>query len=223
MSGFVGGSIVGSAAAGGGGLVSTTAGTFTGAPLTWNGTQWAEGTAVYGASARVAFYTLGGSELFIGTNNAYGEQMSAIHMYGASLNFGEAGTTAFYIDAGVFSLNYPIVGGTNSPYSEHGGVLVTLTDADKTLAAAEYKYQFIDIDQTATTATRTVTLPDPATKAAGYLKDIRCFGDAVRTITLKAGAGTETADFISGATGFVTGRVWVEPGIVRLVGATLAF
>lgn len=258
MSRFLSGHLFGAGASGGGGLVSTTAGTRTGAPMTWDGTRWSQGDYISfttdadvssglirfddseevlvglnnAANARKVALAVNNDQLFIGTSSAFTLQWPTIRVYAATSTYlGIAGGNNIEITSGItniisaFGMVAAGIGATGytSPYSIHGGVLITMTDADLTLAEGQYKYQFLDIDQTATTATRTVTVPNPASKAVGYLKDIRCFGDAVRTITIKAGAGTATADFVSGATGFVTGRVWVEPDIVRLVGATLAF
>lgn len=111
---------------------------------------------------------------------------------------------------------YAITGdqGGNSPYSVHGGVIVTPpSNANYTLAASEYAYDWIQLNIGAWIIAHSILLPAPASKAAGFFQYIH----NVSTFTATISTGTGTTRTLATA---LAQRFWVDDTGVRFAGPT---
>lgn len=101
--------------------------------------------------------------------------------------FAIASSYKLVVEAAAISLGVPIVG-YSTPFTVHGYVVSSQTDANYTVPAAEYVYKTI-LFSTACTTGRTMTLPAPAAGAANayYPKLNNTTG---QTLTISIGSGT---------------------------------
>ena len=107
----------------------------------------------------------------------------AIDLYGTNVSIYGSTATYMYAPGGsVVAIQLasaatltgkPIIGNSAeiSPWSCHGGIAFSTTaNADYTVTAAQYAYDWLEVTTSTWSVSRTMILPAPATKAAGYYK-----------------------------------------------------
>jgi hypothetical protein len=148
----------------------------------------------------------------------YGTQVS---LYGAGagvLMFSASGSYGLQI-AYTIAAALPIIGevSASSPYSVHGGVSHTFaSDANYTVTAAQYAYDCLIFVTGSWTTSHTITVPAPASLAAGYYKTI--INTTSYTITVSTGTGT-TRNVASGQ----SQRFWIDSTGVRFAGSNASY
>jgi len=136
------------------------------------------------------------NNLYIGSNDADAEKVSVVIINGASGAYLKAaGAYQIVLDGTSINAYVPIVGGGTSPYSVHGGVPVSVTATPQALTAAQYSLDMIKLSSVLG-AGFTVTVPAPASMAAGYYKTY--WNTSTVAATISTGAGT-TRTVIAGA------------------------
>jgi hypothetical protein len=146
--------------------------------------------------------------IFVGDTNANGivvQTFSAGNLY---LRMGANDVLVCY-SASLRAVQ-PITGedvGYSSPYGVHGTAAVSMSDANRTETAANYKYTHLIYSGTLT-ATRTITMPLPGANSASYHKSI--FNNTGQTLTFTDTGGT-TINIAAGKTALLA----FEPAGVR--------
>ncbi len=159
--------------------------------------------------------------LYIGTNSGFNaaKQAVGVSVYAnISVGIGIGGGTYLNIYNGNVESFKPITGspGGLTPYSVHGGVLVTPgADANVTLTAAQYAMDMIKCAKGSWTLGHTLIFPAPASIAVGYYKTI--WNNSTFTLTVSTGTGT-TKTLITGD----SQRFWFDDGGVIKAAALTA-
>ncbi len=143
----------------------------------------ADNSANYGLVSITA-----GNEMVVGADNALANQVPYINLRATSGIYVWVGGAISAIFGGASLANtYPIVG-NGSVYGTHGGMSHTFAaDANYIVTSAQYQYYRLAFVTGSWSTGRTITLPHPASLAAGYEKLI--FNNTTQTITVSTGTG----------------------------------
>lgn len=189
-------------------VVTTGAVSIGATPATVGAVRLANNTIIYsrdsGNTADIQLVGLNASNLAL-----FGVAGTNAQVTGTTIDMQAGGNYALLLNNFSLQSAAPIIGDTRNtaPYGVHGGVAKTVpSDANYTLLATEYCYDWIEMTLTAWTIDRTITVPAPASKAAGYYKTFKNMS-GTRQMTISTGAGATLVIAINGVR-----RVWVDNG-----------
>lgn len=148
------------------------------------------------------------NRLHIGSDAAFGSQPNIIWIFaGNTATLGVVTGNILDVTTNNIVAYKPIVGdGAASPYGVHGGVIITPpSNANVTLSAAQYQYDWIQLNQGSWATTHLLIFPAPASKAAGYYKNVYNNTATMGTLTVSTGSGTTRTVLVGD-----TARLWFD-------------